>query len=235
MSPSFSLFPAPPLSSKRVPSPLSFNKASPLHRSATAPGALSPARATFDSSKSAAKDRSHPSATTPSPLLSSETPVSVCGPQWSSDLSASTDASAFDDSDHDRALAGKILPISKFSASARADSPFRPVNTPATDTNKSQLSCKFSGARQLEKASHNSRAIANPLSSSPASAAEISVARQISVSRRQQLLVPITPKTVRQPMQPILVNVNKHAHEAEDTEGRGHMSRKSQHALLEFA
>ena len=35
------------------------------------------------------------------------------------------------------------------------------------------------------------------------SAAQVSVARQISISRRQrQILVPIAPKTARQPVQP---------------------------------
>lgn len=41
-------------------------------------------------------------------------------------------------------------------------------------------------------------------------AAEISIARQISVSRRQRhLLVPIVPKAARQPMQPTLVDVQE--------------------------
>ncbi|MCJ1382502.1 hypothetical protein MMC17_005615 [Xylographa soralifera] len=235
MSPSFSLFPAPQLSSKRVPSPLSLVKPSPLHRSATAPGALSPARAAFESSTSISKGPTQIPATIRSPAQSPETPASAHGPKWSSDISASTDASPIDDSDHDHALAGKLLPISKFSSSARADSPFRPPDTSTKNTNKSQLSRKFSGARQLDKTTHNARTIANPLSSSPPSAAEISIARQISVSRRQQLLVPITPKTARQPMQATLVDVNKHAESAENTDGRGHISRKSQHALLEFA
>ncbi|MCJ1391986.1 hypothetical protein MMC18_004853 [Xylographa bjoerkii] len=235
MSPSFSLFPAPQLSSKRVPSPLSLNKASPLHRSATVPGALSPARAASESSNNVSKGPTQPLATTRSLTQGSETPASARDPKWSSDLSASTDASPIDDSDHDHALAGKLLPISKFSTSARADSPCRPVNTSTKNTNRSQLSRKFSGARPLDKTTYNARSIANPLSSSPPSAAEISIARQISVSRRQQLLVPIIPKTARQPMQPTLVDVDKHAVSTENTETRGHISRKSQHALLEFA
>ena len=65
----------------------------------------------------------------------------------------------------------------------------------------------------------------NPLTSSPPSAAEISIARQISVSRRQrQLLVPIIPKTTKQPMQPKLVNVECVSR---------HASRKSHHVLVE--
>ena len=235
MSPSFSLFPAPQLSSKRVPSPLSLVKPSPLHRSATAPGALSPARAAFESSTNVSRGPRQPTATIRSPAQLSETPASAHGPKWSSDLSASTEPSPIDDSDYDHALAGKLLPISKFSSSARANSPFRPVDSSTNNTNKPQLSRKFSGARQLDKTTHNARTIANPLSSSPPSAAEISIARQISVSRRQQLLVPITPQISRQPMQATLVDVNKAAESPENTDGRGHVSRKSQYALLEFA
>ena len=101
------------------------------------------------------------------------------------------------------------------------------------DLNTSDLSRKPSGAeRHLHTSqSHEQYATQNPLSSSPASTAEISVARQISLSRRQrQLLVPIVPKTVQQPMQPKLVDVDMYA-------GRvmGHVSRKSHHGLVEFA
>ena len=46
----------------------------------------------------------------------------------------------------------------------------------------------------------------NPLKSSPASATEISVARKLSLSRRQQMLVPIVPKAVQRPQQPKLIN-----------------------------
>ena len=57
--------------------------------------------------------------------------------------------------------------------------------------------------------------------------AEVSIARSISVSRRQrQLLVPMVPKTVRQPQQPTLVDVKK---------GEGHKARNSHHVLLEMA
>lgn len=56
-------------------------------------------------------------------------------------------------------------------------------------------------------------------------AAEVSIARQISISRRQrQLLVPIVPKTARQPMQPRINEQNT----TED-------SRKSHHLTLEDA
>ena len=53
--------------------------------------------------------------------------------------------------------------------------------------------------------------------------AEISIARQISVSKRQRhLLVPVVPKTVRQPMQPTVVDVREPS-----------PCRKSHHLVLE--
>ncbi|MCJ1472673.1 hypothetical protein MMC13_001322 [Lambiella insularis] len=237
LSPSFSLFPAALSSAKRTPSPLSFMKASPLHRSATAPDSLSPARAAFETSKSSMRDRSHPLAIVHSPTRSSDTPISAHNPKWSSDMSASTDASPIDDSDPDYSLAGKIIPISKFSSSARSDSPFRYVE-PIVESSRPPRSHKSSSTRSENPTpSTNSRHVANPLSSAPPSAAEISIARQISVSRRQQLLVPIKPRTVRQPMQPTLVDVSKHRTADGSGDGRaiGHVSRKSEHALLEFA
>ena len=60
----------------------------------------------------------------------------------------------------------------------------------------------------------------------PTSAAEISIARQISISRRQrELLGPLAPKFARQPMQPMLVDVR----------GGTSMARKSSHLIVEDA
>ena len=83
----------------------------------------------------------------------------------------------------------------------------------------------------------NRTMVANPLTSSPISAAEISIARQISLSRRQkQLVVPIVSKTARQPMQPTLVNVGRQEEGGERKgERRGHVSVKSSHVLIENA
>lgn len=73
-----------------------------------------------------------------------------------------------------------------------------------------------------------------PPSVLPRSAAEISVARQISLSRKQrQLLVPIVPKTARQPMQPKLVSVNGEG--KEEGEWKAVASRKSHHLIIEDA
>ena len=56
-------------------------------------------------------------------------------------------------------------------------------------------------------------------------AAEVSIARQISISQRQrQLLTPVVPKIARQPMQPTMVDVQQ-----------GSTSRKSHHLVLEDA
>ena len=75
----------------------------------------------------------------------------------------------------------------------------------------------------------------NPLTSSPPSVAEISIARQISLSRRQrQMVVPIVPKTARQPMQATLVNIVG-GDDKSGGETKGHVSRKSHHVLLEDA
>lgn len=60
----------------------------------------------------------------------------------------------------------------------------------------------------------------------PTSATEISIARQISISRRQrELLGPLAPKFARQPMQPMLVDVR----------GGTPMARKSSHLIVEDA
>lgn len=67
---------------------------------------------------------------------------------------------------------------------------------------------------------------AQELPEKPKSAAEISIARQISISRRQrELLAPLAPKYARQPMQPMLVDVR----------GGTPMARKSSHLILEDA
>lgn len=58
------------------------------------------------------------------------------------------------------------------------------------------------------------------------SGSEISIARQISISRRQrELLGPLAPKFARQPMQPMLVDVR----------GGTPMARKSSHLIVEDA
>lgn len=60
----------------------------------------------------------------------------------------------------------------------------------------------------------------------PRNAAEISIARQISISRRQrELLAPLAPKYARQPMQPMLVDVR----------GGTSLARKSSHLVVEDA
>ena len=81
----------------------------------------------------------------------------------------------------------------------------------------------------------------NPLQSSPASAAEISIARQISISRRQQMRIPIVTKTktVRQPQQATLVTPGQDEEGPDGTRGLrkgslGHVSRKSEYGVLEI-
>lgn len=84
----------------------------------------------------------------------------------------------------------------------------------------------------LNAASHvNDHAVAERLSENTVvkHSAEVSIARQISVTRRQrQLLVPIASESERlvdrQPMMPTLVDVRS---------GQGHTARKSQRVLIE--
>lgn len=65
----------------------------------------------------------------------------------------------------------------------------------------------------------------NPLDEDIPKAAEISIARQISISRRQrQLLVPAVPRVAPQPVQPKVVDVHQ-----------GRRLRKSHHLILEDA
>jgi hypothetical protein len=78
----------------------------------------------------------------------------------------------------------------------------------------------------------------NPLKSSPASPGEISIARQLSLSRRQQMLVPIVPKTARQPQQATLVTPleesNKTAEQSrQGSSNNGHIRGKSEHVVLD--
>ena len=100
----------------------------------------------------------------------------------------------------------------------------------------SQNSASIAGKGKAAKLQHFSNIITtNPLTSSPPSVAEISIARQISVSRRQrQMVVPIVPKTARQPMQATLVNIVGGDDKVEG-ETKGHDNRKSHHVLLEDA
>ncbi|KAL6718329.1 hypothetical protein ACLMJK_004418 [Lecanora helva] len=79
-------------------------------------------------------------------------------------------------------------------------------------------------AQQFNESDRSSSSL-EPRYPSGAAAAEISIARQISITRRQQkLLVPVPPKLAQQPRQPTLVNGMSNP-----------AARKSHHLLLEDA
>lgn len=200
-SPSFSLFPSS-TSNLRQPTnntackPMS--KPSPLSRSTTAPNGLTPPdRPQIHKSKSHGQDHVfvvvHSSADLPS------TPIS--GRDRSLDMlcpsANSTQASLLEcpELPHDSHSAEEIDPPTPTTRSAREA--FLERAFPARKSSMKKLSLP------LEEPTFPDP----PRSGSVSTLAEVSIARQISISRRQrQLLVPIAPKLVRQPRRPSFVN-----------------------------
>ena len=63
------------------------------------------------------------------------------------------------------------------------------------------------GYAEAPKPPYANNGLSHASSDSVSSAAEVSIARQISISRKQrQLLVPVVAKTARQPVQPQVVD-----------------------------
>ncbi|KAK4697757.1 hypothetical protein P7C71_g345, partial [Lecanoromycetidae sp. Uapishka_2] len=192
-SPSFSLFPPSPkgnAANKSLPGP------SPLGRSTTTPNiTLSPPRPTIHKSKS--QDRDHVFVIVHSPAESPSTPtpdgrMPSFGPPAPS--ANSTQASFFD--------------CEEYSGYTFEDDP----PTPSAQSLKDAFLQRAFPTRKdsikklnLPESEARPRHHADDSVSTVAAAAEISIARQISVSRRQrQMLVPIA--TSRQPTRPTLVN-----------------------------
>ena len=191
---------------------------SPLSRSVTAPGAISPGRAEKELADS--QEQNHVVV-----ILHSPAPTPSIGPSKisrrgnsCSDTShrsqSSTDASFVEAPESPLEVSRPIvkkedLPLRKSSMRAprkpletadAATLPSVPLNTPAATPNKPDAPDQ-----------------------TLRDAAEISIARQISVSRGQRhLLVPIVPKTARQPVQPTVVDVREAS-----------PCRKSHHLVLE--
>lgn len=200
-SPSFSLFPTStsPLrqqthSTACKPS----SKPSALSRSTTAPNGLAPPdRPQVHKSKSHGPD--HVFVIVHSPAGLSSTPASGRG--RSLDLpnpsANSTQASFFECPEfplHSH-LTLEIDPQTSTTKNAREAFLNRAFPAPKSTMKKLSLPLE-----EPECPGH-------PLTNPPSTTAEISIARQISISRRQrQLLVPIAPKLARQPRQPKLVN-----------------------------
>lgn len=201
-SPSFSLFPSTPTLSARGPVNKLLSKPSPLSRSVTAPTHhLPPPRPAIKKSKS--QDQDHVLVIVHNSEDIAGTPTAHVG-QVSSHHSQ------------------------RFANSTSANYPTTEMDppTPTKGARQDFLQRAFPARKSSMKrlASPEPRH-GNQREDSIGTAAEVSVARQISISRRQrQLLVPIVPKTARQPMQP-RINEQSTAEE----------SRKSHHVTLEDA
>ena len=161
------------------------SKPSPLSRSVTAPETtLSPPRPTVRTSQSQSSDHVFV-------IVQSPEETSIHGRKPSSNPTStsanSSQTSFFDCTENtDYSLVDKSLP--RFAT--------QPIPREAYPTRKSSMR-KF----PLTQSPHHHQA-----SDSMGTAAEVSIAREISISRRQrQFLVPIVPKVVQQPMQPTLI------------------------------
>jgi len=193
-SPSFSLFPSSP---KHNNANRSLPKPSPLSRSTTAPNTtFCPPRPTIHKSKS--QDRDHVFVLVHSPAESPSTPTSHgwmpnCGPPAPS--ANSTQASFFECAECPgyNFEEDPPTPTSKSAKDAFLQRAF-----PVRKDSMKKLQLPESESRPRHKANHSVSTIA--------ATAEVSIARQISISRRQrQMLVPITQ--ARQPKRPTLVSL----------------------------
>ena len=131
--------------------------------------------------------------------------------------------------------------------STRASSLNKPLPSPITIApipRKSSLPPKFNYTRSQLPIGASGVRPPNPLQSSPTTAAEISIARQISISRRNQLRTPIMPKTVPKPRRATLVNpddanaasgARQNGNRTRNGVKMGHVNRKSEHVLVETA
>ena len=94
--------------------------------------------------------------------------------------------------------------VSEFQVLQSQASTLLPESIPAPVTHRKESLPNQSSSHTVDKFRQILQP--NPLKSSPASATEISVARKLSLSRRQQMLVPVVPKAVQPPQQPKLIN-----------------------------
>ena len=205
-SPSFSLFPStPPLSAHSSVNKL-LPKPSPLGRSVTAPSHhLLPPRPTIKKSKS--QDQDH---------------VLVIVQDIPGTPTTHSRQSSFDPSQ--RSANTGFLECAEYNEYLYPiiDNPPAPTKGITQGSPQRPFPARKSSMKRLDPPEQRRRQQGE---SSIDPTAEVSVARQISISRRQrQLLVPIVPKTARQPMQP-RINEQSTAEEL----------RKSHHLTLEDA
>lgn len=188
-SPSFTLFPPSPTAG-RGRHHSSTRERSPLQRSATAPGALSPSKAKFDFSGVGEQQDQV--------IVFVHTPTEQPKPQLrvtSEDFYLHT-PSQRDTSSEDTFTTARSSPVLSAQSSQTALNGRNP---------------------SPPRALHAEKPAEDPLQK----AAEISIARQISISQRQrQLLVPGVPRVAPQPVQPKIVDVQR----------QGSKSRKSHHS-----
>ena len=198
-TPSFSLFPASTATPRQsansiVNKPLP--KPSPLGRSTTAPNALAPPnRPRIQKSKSEDQEQVlivvHKSADLPLTSTASIRRHSLDPPNLSTN---STQASFHECTE------SSGLPDASLSEDPQMSNYNGAGQECAFPTRKSSIRKPQQPLEEPDSSNHTGR-------DSNGTAAEVSVARQISITRRQrQLVVPIAPKLARQPRQPTLVN-----------------------------
>lgn len=217
-SSTFSLFPTTQNTSNRNPARKISLDRSPLSRSMTAPGAMSPGRAKKERSDS--QEQNHVIVIVHSPARASSIRPSKGSRRGNSYTGASHRSQSSTEASFVEAPESPIevsrSPLKKEDLPLRKSSMKAPQKPPDTTD---------AASRPMKAAQTQNITATNP--DGPdlplRDAAEISVARQISVSRRQRhLLVPIVPKTARQPVQPTVVDVREFS-----------PCRKSHHLVLE--
>ena len=210
-SPSFSLFPSTPSCSTRCTTEAQRYRPSPLQRAATAPGTLSPDRTVFGLSQAELQGD------TTTNLCSPETvSASPRGPKWSwstSHLSQESSESSLDERDLAPRDSLEQVPPTSIPRSTFSDKAL-PTHPPIVD---------HEDASSNVPRPHIAAPPTRVTSEKATNAAEILIARQISISAQQRrLLGNLMPQTARQPMHPVLVDVRN-----------GLMARNSHHVLLE--
>lgn len=210
-SPSFSLFPSTSSCSTNCTTKAQRYRPSPLQRAATASGTLSPDRAVFGFSQAELQGD------TTTNLCSPETAsASPRGPKWSwstSHLSHVSSESSLDERDLAPRDSLEQVPPTNIPRSTFSDKAL-PMHPDIVDNEDAS-----SNAPRPHIAAPPTRAT----SDKARNAAEVLIARQVSISAQQRrLLSNPMPQTARQPMYPVLVDVRN-----------GLVARNSHHVLLE--
>lgn len=210
-SPSFSLFPSTSPCSSRCPVKAQLYRPSPLQRAATPPDALSSNGAAPNLTQTDSQVDNSTILHTPETASASSR-----GQQWSwgtSHLSQVSSDSSLDEHDPAPEDSFKQVPSMNVPRSKFNDKAF-PAYPPIVD---------YEGGASNAPGTHEASPPLREISKKATNAAEVLIARQISISAQQRrLLSNLVPKTARQPMHPVLVDVRN-----------GLMVRNSHHVLLE--